>query len=146
MTKSFDRLSKYSIGDLIKYYGDVAKIDFTDQHSTKAIVKRYLEEHPEYEPCRFVPINCMALDDPEHDKRLRGHTGYHPETMKHVAEHLPLDQLKMFAKGCDEWSAAQREGDNRDIVILTVCKKERHRSVAARELATLTCKLVPLKT
>ena len=133
-TKNSDHVSQYSIGDLIKYYGDVAKIDFTDQHSKNAIVKRFLEEHPDYEQCRFVLINCMSLDDPYHDKKLRGHTGYHPETMKHVAENLPLDQLKMFAKGCGDWSEAQREGDKRDIVILTVCKKERHRSVAAREL------------
>ena len=98
-------------------------------------MKTFLEEHPEYEQCKFVLINCMKLDDPDRDKKLRGHTGYHPETMKRVAENLPLlDQLKMFAKGCGDWSEAQREGDKRDIVILTVYKKERHRSVAAREL------------
>ena len=103
-TKSFEHVSKYSIADLIKWYGSVDKIDFTNQHSKNAIVKRFLEEHPEYEQCRVILINCLTLDDPDHGKRSRGHTGYHPETMKHVAEHPPIDQLKFFAKGCDDWS------------------------------------------
>ena len=76
----------------------------------------------------------MQLGDPDHDRKLRGHTGYHPGTMKHVAKNMPLDQLKAFAKGCGHWSEAQRQGDTKDLVIVAIRKKERHRSVSAREL------------
>ena len=50
-TKSFEHVSKYPIGDLIKWHGSVDNIDFTNQHSKYAIVKRFLGEHPEYEQC-----------------------------------------------------------------------------------------------
>ena len=76
----------------------------------------------------------MDLDDPGHDARLRDHSGYHPATLMHVAQHLPEEQLKNLAKGCYHWAECRRGGDSRNLVIVPICRRERHRSVAAREL------------
>ena len=76
----------------------------------------------------------MNLDDPDHNKKLRDHTGYHPETMMHVAKNLPEEQLKALAKGCYHLSECRRNGDDRNLVVVPLCRRERHRSVAAREL------------
>ena len=67
--KNFDHASTRTIGDLIAHYGDLARIDLTDEITKKASMRRFLEEHPEYERERFVFINCMQLDDLGHDKK-----------------------------------------------------------------------------
>ena len=64
-------------------------------------------------------INCLQLDDPQHDKTLRGHTRYHPSTMKHVARNLPRNQLKMLAKAYDKWYEDADGGNDKDLVIVT---------------------------
>ena len=68
-----------SLGLEIGRYGNKTKTfdhrNFADTISMNAIVKRFLEEHSEHERCKFVFINCMKLDDPGHDNKLRGHTG-----------------------------------------------------------------------
>ena len=96
--KSYKHVTNITMTELYNYYGDLKKTDLTHTWVTKSLMRRFLEEHPEYEKCRFVFLDCMDLDDPGHDKRLRDHTGYHPATMMHVAMNLPEEQLKNLAK------------------------------------------------
>ena len=132
--KSYKHVTNIDMTELYNYYGNMKKMDFHRVGSSKSLMRRYLEEHPEYETCRFVFLNCMDLDDPGHDARLRDHTGYHPATMMHVAMNLPEEQLKNLAKGCYHWAECRRTGDHRNLVVVPICRRERHRSVAAREL------------
>ena len=51
----------------------------------------------------MVYVNCLNLDDPDHDPELRGHKGYHPNTMEKVSESLSGDEIRTIIKGIDNW-------------------------------------------
>jgi len=78
------------------------------------------------------------MDDPDHDKNLRSHTGYHPKTMLDMARKLSDHEVKLLSEQLDGWyqdqignSPLENEATGKNLLIVTVCKKERHRSVAA---------------
>ena len=94
------------------------------------IIARYCEEHPEFRECEFLLVDCLNYNDPHHDKRLRDHTGRHPETMMGIAKFLDLEEQDLFADGFMQWLTWNP--DRRPLVILHICKRERHRSIGVR--------------
>ena len=93
------------------------------------------EEYPQYENMKVIVTNCLNQDNPEHDHNLRSHTGRLPGTMHQDAEETSNLELRRMLQGLDEWRQnLEDEGDGYDVVVVEVCRKRRHRSVAGKNL------------
>ena len=110
-----------------------------------ALKRRYVEDHPELIDC--VTNNTMVVidakhmvPDPDRDKSLQGHKGLHPMTMDATSERLHKDQITYLTDYLVWWTELfdgvdrPAQGEEKDMVIITVCNKMRHRSIASREL------------
>ena len=109
------------------------KADFMDFHSDQIrfpIIARYCEEYPEFREAEFLLVNCLNYSDPHHDKDLRDHTGRHPRTMLGIAKYLDGPEQDRFADQFMQWLTWNP--DRRPLVILHICKRERHRSIGVR--------------
>ena len=80
------------------------------------------------------------MDDPDHDKNLISHTGYHPETQLNFAKNLRKEEYEILAT--QVWSILH--GESPKTLFLAVCKKERHRSVACRRLLFVYFRMIIL--
>ena len=67
---------------------DSAYFDLMEETHFFALLRRYLEEHPQYEGHRIIFFNCLNWSDPQHDRHLRDHCGLHPKTMLGCATYL----------------------------------------------------------
>ena len=77
----------------------------------------------------FVPV--LDCSDPHHDKELRDHCGQHPKTMLGCASNTNprtldrlVEEIKSFADNDDE----------DELMVVFLCRRARHRSVAMRQL------------
>ena len=61
----------------------------------------------------------LDTKDPHADKSLRTHTGFHPETMKRVAELMSDDVLQSTADSIQEYLA---KSGSEELLIVTVCR------------------------
>jgi hypothetical protein len=62
--------------------GNAYNFDFNSKRHRNSLYQRYLKEDGrDCEGCHFLLANCLEMDDPDHDERLRSHTGFHPLTM-----------------------------------------------------------------
>ena len=64
-------------------------------------------------------VDCTSLSDPNSDKRLRTHSGRHPEIMKSVLHHADF----LPCQGC----VPNKFKAGKYILILNVCKGGKHR-------------------
>ena len=62
--------------------------NFESMKHTKALVRRIVEESPEHEESNICLVNCLNMQDPGHDPKMRSNTGYHPQTQKDFANNL----------------------------------------------------------
>ncbi len=97
----------------------------------RAVKRAFLEQHPEYQKMEVVLVNTLNMGDPYHDKSLRDHTGFHPITMKSIADEMGHATMLEIAESISTWYDSDADWD---LLIVSVCKKERHRSIAHREL------------
>jgi hypothetical protein len=85
------------------------------------------------------------VSDPHRDKALQGHKGLHPTTMKATADRLHYSQLTYLADHMVSWTESfygeDKPTSGTDLVIITVCNKMRHRSIAAKELILQSMRL-----
>ena len=65
--KSFAHVTTDTVSVLWHQYGDWYKVDYENDHVRKIMMRRFLEEQPQFEKHRMVFINCLAMDDPHHD-------------------------------------------------------------------------------
>ena len=71
-------------------------------------------------------IDCTRIKrDPDQDKSLRSHTGHHPTTMLNIAKASNFEDIMSPLKSVTK--------DTKHIVVF-VCRKGTHRSVAGLEL------------
>eukprot|EP00973_Karenia_brevis_P094884 12424660-Karenia_brevis.AAC.1 len=110
---------------------DARKVDLQDTDNLKMIQRRFLEEFPVHQDCTIIVIDCMNMGDPHHDPRLRSHKGTHPETMKSVAREMDENELRRFTAAFRQWVT---NADGSDLLIISICRRARHRSIANREL------------
>ena len=94
------------------------------------LIRRYLEEHPYLADCDVLEVNCLGMGDPHHDPKLRDHTGRHPTTMAGMAKYVDEWELTEFAIKFEQWL----NNPEQDLLILPICRRERHRSVGFRTL------------
>ena len=112
----------------------------TNREHHNAMVRRVFEEHPSLiGSTTTVVIDAMhQVNDPNRDKTLQSHKGLHPETMRATASQLHDNQVEYLADSMVEWTSSFKGLDKptqgTDLVVITVCKKDRHRSIAAIEL------------
>ena len=81
-------------------------------------------------------IDCRPITDPNHDKRLRGHIGLHPDILMAIGAHELFGQILV---GVHDMLQALTPAD----VVLRIvcyCRSGRHRSVA---VATLLAHVLP---
>ena len=97
--------------------------DFTKMSHHKALTRRFLEEHPEHCGKDVLLVDCMDMADAAHDKKLRCHPGYHPDTMMQNAGNLSHQQLDNIAHAVCKW---KEEYDGFGCLIIFVCRVERH--------------------
>eukprot|EP00973_Karenia_brevis_P011603 1571139-Karenia_brevis.AAC.1 len=71
------------------------------------------------------------MGDPHHNPRLRSHRGTHPETMKSVARDMDEIELQRFTASFRHWLT---EADGSDLLVISVCRRARHRSIAHRSM------------
>ena len=69
----------------------------------------------------IVLVDCTMSVDPQHDKSMRGHTGFNPKTMKRVVESHAFSKMISALK-----DVVLPQGN----LIICVCKSGRHRSPA----------------
>ena len=108
------------------------KLDFTKRHDQDTLRDRYCDECPQFEYDMVVSITCLCMADPNHEKRLRDHTGQHPVTLLGVATHLPENELQWLAEDLDVWEKQCPNGLN--LTLSPTCRKEKYRSIGCREL------------
>ena len=112
---------------------DIRNLGFSDEDSKMAVTRRFLEEYPQFRDDEIILINTLSMEDPNHSKNLRDHIGLHPSTMMGVAEHTDQKEINSIAELFQSWLSGS---STKNLCIVTVCKKERHRSIASRELLT----------
>ena len=98
-----------------------------------AVTRRFLEERQQFRDDEIILINTLGMGDPHHNKNLRDHIGLHPSTMMGVAEHADQKEINSIAELFQSWLSGS---STKNLCIVTVCKKERRRSVASRALLT----------
>ena len=87
----------------------------------RIFLESFKEVYPELCKDRYIYIcDCTKFDNPDHDKDLRSHLGFHPTTFKSIVDsdkfttvNEPLRNLKAHRKN----------------LCINVCKSGRHRSV-----------------
>ena len=135
-------LSRWEWSDFYRQVlkGRAENWDATIPEHHNAMVRRVLEDNPKLiGPMKVVVIDAMhQVPDPNRNKALQAHKGLHPETMRHTASHLHDDQYQYLADCMVDWTASF-QGEDRpeianDLVVITACKVERHRSIAGKEL------------
>ena len=109
---------------------DAYKFRYNNERHTSALIRRLMEEDEEKVSYRKCLIDCLNMDDPEHDPNLRDHYGYHPQTQENVATNLSDTEFMYMAEQL--WEVLL--GDYEQVLFVAICKKERHRSVAVRRL------------
>ena len=77
-----------------------------------------------------ILINCNHLRDPHSQRKLTHHIGLHPATLLQTAKHEELELLLQDLK-------TVRADPKRKWLIIFVCRKGTHRSVAVSELVEL---------
>ena len=99
----------------------------------KAFIASFRSHFPHLVESRMLTIiDCTRIErDADHDKTLRSHTGHHPTTMLNFAKAKDFETV-MQPLG------ALRQEDTKHIVLF-VCGKGTHRSVAGLELADHAC-------
>ena len=87
----------------------------------------------------IVFMNCLDQDDPWHDKAMRSHLGQHPRAMRQVSEETTSASLRHMFTGLNDWRqdliACPRLDGEGNVLVVFICRKRRHRSVAARQLS-----------
>jgi hypothetical protein len=90
-----------------------------------ALIRRVLEDNPRLiGSTKVIVIDAKhQVPDPGRNKALQGHTGYHPETMKHTAVHLHDDQYQYLADEMVAWTKSF-EGEDRpeegtDLIVIS---------------------------
>eukprot|EP00973_Karenia_brevis_P063179 8784726-Karenia_brevis.AAC.1 len=71
------------------------------------------------------------MGDPHHDKNLRTNKATHPSTLKGASENMNEKELKNFAAAFRTWLY---RADRSYLLVIPICRRERHRSIAMREL------------
>ena len=111
---------------------DARQFDFKDREHRSALYRRYLQEHPEEEGKFVLLVNCLNIRNPELDPALTKHVGQHPKTMYDCAKYMDDEEYRDIATTISGWT--RHHVDEADLLIIFVCKVERHRSVALCEL------------
>ncbi len=109
-----------------------------DATHSRALERRIKEEYPVYKDCTVILVNCLDQDDPAHDPECHGHIGRHPETMRQVAEQTKGEVVRRMINGLGSWRQdlvqnPRLHGDGNALIVF-ICRKRRHRSVAGRHL------------
>ena len=73
------------------------------------------------------------MEDYGYDPKLRNHSGYHPATQLKMANDMTGNSYYKVASALEEFLSPDSE-ESEDMVMLFVCRKERHRSVGGRAL------------
>ena len=92
----------------------------------------------EYHPNLIGSMTTVVIDairqvvkDPHRDKNLQSHKGLHPETMRATVSQLHDAQVTYLADSMVGWTESfdgvDKLENGTDLVVITVCKKERHR-------------------
>ena len=142
VSKQLDEISKWEWSDFYRQVlrGNADNWDSGIPEHHNALVRRVLEENPRLiGSAKAIVIDAKhQVPDPGRNKDLQRHKGYHPETMRHTATHLHNDQYQWLADEMIEWTKSF-EGEDQpeegtDLIVITACKVERHRSIAGKEL------------
>lgn len=76
-------------------------------------------------------VDAREIDDPDRDKDLQDHMGYHPETLRRVAEHpKTVKKMQQICSFLDKY----KDQPDKKCLIVNVCVAGRHRSEALRLL------------
>ena len=110
--------------------GDMTKAVVHDDYNRMPLIRRWLEEFPFFQNCCILEVDCLGMRDPWHNKNLRNHTGRHPVTMEGVAMNIDQWDMDELCIKFEQWLSNPEQ----DLVILPLCRRERHRSVAFRQL------------
>ena len=81
-----------------------------------------------------IVMDLRGADDPEHDKRLRGHLGTHPSTMLGVSTQQAFKQAMRKTRKAIWLKFAENPEAHQFMVVVAYCKKGNHRSVAFAKL------------
>ena len=78
-----------------------------------------------------VPVDCRMLRDPEYDRRLHRHVGFHPIIIRDVVGNARFSWwLRQTMSLCSD----AMELGHKDIVVVMYCKAGNHRSVACQAI------------
>ena len=120
----FSHLSEKSLDDIMYELGqNMDGADWHNEYYRMPLLRRYLEEHPYLANCDVLEVNCLGM-------KLRDHTGRHPTTMEGLATYMDEWELTEFAIKFEQWL----NNPEQDLLILPICRRERHRSVGFRTL------------
>jgi hypothetical protein len=121
--KSFQRMIHHQQGDNSTHYS------LNHVPTRQAFTTEFGKHFPYLTQGRhIILINCNHLRDPNEQERLTNHIGLHPSTLLQTARHDELEELLRDL-------AAVRAHPEKKWLIIFVCRKGTHRSVAASELA-----------
>ena len=133
-----------TIDELLEFHQNNPKTVKYGEQEIRTVMRHYCERYPQYKDHAWIVLNCLDMTDPYHDKNLRDHTGYHPQTMLDFARKIHKKEVDHLTHHIFDWYQVQgteetldkkrnnTSAEKRDVLILCICKKERHRSVAAR--------------
>ena len=70
-----------TIDEMLEFYQNNPKTIKYGEQEIRTVMRHYCERYPQYKDHAWIVLNCLDMSDPYHDKNLRDHTGYHPQTM-----------------------------------------------------------------
>jgi hypothetical protein len=76
-------------------------------------------------------IDCTGLRDPSDHKHLYGHRGSHPDILAGIMNAKDLQYVMAQVARC-----LRKHKDGKRMLVVTICKSGRHRSVGLKELVT----------
>jgi hypothetical protein len=76
-------------------------------------------------------IDCTGLHDPSDHKHLHGHRGSHPDILAGIMDAKDLQYVMAQVARC-----LRKHKDGKRMLVVTICKSGRHRSVGLKELVT----------
>jgi rubrerythrin len=118
----------------VNYQGRNSTDYSLNYHKTKVCFQQEFDTHFPWlvQGRHTIMINCNHLRNPEHQEKLTNHIGLHPRTLLQTASHDELEDLLRDLK-------AVRQNPEQKWLIILVCRKGTHRSVAVSELIELLC-------
>ena len=77
-------------------WGDKWHHHFKEEDATqsRAVERGMKKDYPGHGDMSFFMVNCVGLEDPDHDSKMREHKGTHPVTAQQLTQELSGDHIR----------------------------------------------------